>query len=127
MSIIMFNAMVKLRNSRVDQGLCIGCGGVQDSEGSNYCLSCDEKYNRLRHDHVLKYHADGKCSTCGKGLDRKGWFCIICAGNLKLRARVKCAERRANHLCVQCGESTNLGSYCQSCRDLRNARSAVKK
>lgn len=118
--------MEKIRKSRVEQGLCVGCGSQKDRDGY-YCFSCKEKYNMLRHARVNRLRAEGKCSACGNVLDREGWFCNSCTRTLRLRARSRCAERRLNHQCVQCGSSTELGSYCQRCRDMRNARLAKKQ
>lgn len=114
------------RRRRKAEGLCVSCGKSMDREGA-YCIACNKKYNEYKYNIAHKRHEENKCSSCGKPLDRKGWLCSECLKKLKLHARERSAYRRANGLCVQCGKPTELGSYCQRCRDMRMERYRRKK
>lgn len=119
--------MQELRTRRKEQGLCVYCGGELDKEGI-YCSECTGKTNKMKHDWVLERHNKGYCVNCNNLMDREnGWFCIECAKKLNTRAKIRNAYRKANHLCIQCGESSDDYSYCQRCRDMRMERYWRKK
>lgn len=107
-----------LRTKRKLNNVCVACGGKLDREGA-YCIACNDKYNKWKHARRIKHHEEGLCTTCGKELDRIGWFCSKCTRNLRMRAKIRCDERRLNSQCVRCGISVTEGSYCRKCLDLR--------
>lgn len=110
--------MTELRKERMLKGLCVQCGSVLNREGI-CCIRCNNRNNVSKYYRNQEVHEEGYCVNCSSKLDRVGWFCIACANNLKTKAKLRNAERRLNHLCVQCGVKTELGSYCQRCRDMR--------
>jgi predicted amidophosphoribosyltransferase len=115
-----------LKEWRKSLGLCVYCGELLDRDGV-YCSSCNEKWNKWKHERLKRIHSENKCSTCGKPLDRKGWFCSECVKKLNNRAKERNAERRMLGFCVQCGEPSWPYVYCQKCRNARMDRYRRKK
>jgi predicted amidophosphoribosyltransferase len=113
--------MDDLRRIRRSNEKCVQCGVELDREG-RYCIRCNTANNNSKFTIVKELHDNKQCSTCRKPLDRKGWFCTECCNNLKLRARIRSAERRANGECVQCGRKAEGHSYCRRCLDMLKER-----
>lgn len=114
-------AMNDLRETRKLNGKCAQCGAVLDRVG-RYCISCNNANNATKLRIVRELHNNKQCSNCRKPLDREGWFCNECCDNLRLRAKIRSAERRERGECVQCGEKTNGTSQCRRCLDMLKER-----
>lgn len=113
--------MEDLRKIRKSNGKCVQCGAELDRAGS-CCIRCNNANNNSKLAIVKDLHSNNQCSTCRKPLDREGWFCTECCNNLKLRARIRSAERRARGECVQCGQKTEGYSSCRRCLDMLKER-----
>lgn len=92
-----------------ENGRCSVCGSVLDRDGAT-CTYCNEQ--NKRRDRLLKVRRveEGRCCDCGKENDNLPKNrCKACAVmHRKYNQRLK-EFRRANGLCVQCGEPTKDG------------------
>lgn len=118
--------MGDLRKTRKLNGECVQCGVKLDRIG-RYCTRCNNANNSSKAIIVKELHNNNQCSTCRKPLDREGWFCTECCNNLKLRAKIRSAERKARGECVQCGRKTEGYAQCRRCLDMLKERRNKKK
>lgn len=62
--------------------------------------------------------SEGKCPTCGKEMDRQGYYCTACLAKRNEYTRGNRDFWRANHICPECGKERLFGTEkrCIACR-----------
>lgn len=97
------------RQRRLSEGLCI-CG-VKPPTGQRYCDECRRKSCEKQKRMAERRRAAGLC-VCGGQLDGVRQYCEVCRGKRAARD----ARRKAEGVCVQCGQSAAVGRpRCSKC------------
>lgn len=116
----------RLRDERINAGLCSRCGKDSLYAGTQECKSCLEKgrcRQRNRNNRKTKF---GLCATCTRLLDRKGSICKSCLRKSEESRKGKirwcnCGERPARpnkKRCQQCADADSA-AVCRKHRAVR--------
>jgi len=113
----------RVYGERLDQGLCVQCGGEKESDAERKtCLRCRLKNKAERDRRHAKYAKIGKCS-CGRDKEATASHCGTCMMRFRERRRKRIRKLLAQGKCSTCGGKKGLPhmSTCQSCLDKREA------
>lgn len=97
--------------------ICAMCSNPMD-KGGRFCKACVKIKRKLSNQkYIAKFKKNSLCLSCGKPLDRKGVLCSKCSDLKSARRKIIYETRKANNICVKCGELVLDGkTSCLPCR-----------
>lgn len=86
---------INLRKRRIENKVCVNCGGILENSNHVHCNECLNKYKNYQKKQRNKFALEKRCRSCGGDLGKDSEFvtCYDCRLNQRIRRGSKTAMK----------------------------------